>query len=358
MRAVVSVLAGLAILSGQAASSSEDAAQDPSEAEMRAKLDAALGALEIAPLGEVADKQPVGPSAYDFDKMPAMRGDTPDLMQALDDLSPETEDLEGLAESASEDLSRTAGTYAIAEEPTRYSNVRFAVPASVITDRMVGSATDAPKEAMAVAGNPNEEGDVSKTAPVVAATVGPQGELRVKANAGMSNSLAALRQRTLANPIAYPLPIAQAQRSRHGPILSESIHGGTYVPTSEYAEIARMVARMHSVPEQLFFKLVKAESNWNPNAVSRVGALGLAQLMPGTAELLGVDPHDPYQNLEGGARYLSEQYQRFGSWDLALAAYNAGPGAVIQYGGIPPYAETQGYVRKILGTEVAQSTAQ
>ncbi len=71
--------------------------------------------------------------------------------------------------------------------------------------------------------------------------------------------------------------------------------------------------------------------------------------MPDTARHLGVDPTDPQQNLEGGARYLKRQFDRFGSWPLALAAYNAGPEAVEQYGGIPPYAETQGYVQAIWG---------
>ena len=72
--------------------------------------------------------------------------------------------------------------------------------------------------------------------------------------------------------------------------------------------------------------------------------------MPGTAELLGVDPTDPVANLEGGARYLAQQYRDFRRWDHALAAYNAGPEAVRQHGGIPPYAETQDYVRIILGS--------
>ena len=91
-----------------------------------------------------------------------------------------------------------------------------------------------------------------------------------------------------------------------------------------------------------------AESNWDPVIVSHRGAIGLAQLMPGTAEELGVDPWDAYDNLDGGARYLRQQYDRFGTWELALAAYNAGPGAVAKYGGIPPYKETQEYVQKVL----------
>lgn len=116
-----------------------------------------------------------------------------------------------------------------------------------------------------------------------------------------------------------------------------------------YLSSAKAAARRHNVPENLFLRLIQQESAWNKNARSPVGAIGLAQLMPGTARELGVNPNDPHANLEGGARYLSEQYKRFGSWCLALAAYNAGPGAVKKYNGIPPYKETQNYVRKILG---------
>lgn len=118
----------------------------------------------------------------------------------------------------------------------------------------------------------------------------------------------------------------------------------------EYLDMARSAARQHSVPEDLFLRLVQQESNWNPNAKSHKGALGLAQLMPATARALGVDPKKPRQNLEGGARYLAKQYRKFGSWKLALAAYNAGPEAVEKYGGIPPYRETQNYVKKIWGS--------
>ncbi len=118
----------------------------------------------------------------------------------------------------------------------------------------------------------------------------------------------------------------------------------------EYMKLARAAAQKHNIPEDLFLRLVQQESGWNANAKSHKGALGLAQLMPATARNLKVDPLIPQQNLEGGARYLRIQYNRFGSWRLALAAYNAGPQAVLKYGGIPPYRETRNYVKKILGS--------
>lgn len=118
----------------------------------------------------------------------------------------------------------------------------------------------------------------------------------------------------------------------------------------EYLEMARAAARKHGVPEDLFLRLVQQESAWNPTARSHKGALGLAQLMPGTARYLRVDPMDPRENLEGGARYLKKQYETFRSWRLALAAYNAGPNAVKRHGGIPPFKETQNYVRAITGS--------
>jgi len=117
-----------------------------------------------------------------------------------------------------------------------------------------------------------------------------------------------------------------------------------------YLDMARAAARRHQVPEDLFLRLVQQESNWRPKARSHKGALGLAQLMPATARKLRVNPRDPYENLDGGARYLRQQYETFRSWRLALAAYNAGPGAVEKHGGVPPYRETRNYVRKILGS--------
>ncbi|NBR90424.1 MAG: lytic transglycosylase domain-containing protein [Rhodobacteraceae bacterium] len=117
-----------------------------------------------------------------------------------------------------------------------------------------------------------------------------------------------------------------------------------------YLAMAKDAARRHGVPEDLFLRLVHQESGFNSAARSHKGAIGLAQLMPATAAKLGVDPHDPFQNLEGGARYLAQQYKKFGSWRLALAAYNAGPSAVEKHKGVPPYNETRNYVRVILGS--------
>nr|WP_245913088.1 lytic transglycosylase domain-containing protein [Litoreibacter ponti] len=119
---------------------------------------------------------------------------------------------------------------------------------------------------------------------------------------------------------------------------------------SVYLDDAKAAARRHGIPQDLFLALVQQESAWRPGAVSHAGAIGLAQLMPATARKLRVNPRDPKQNLEGGARYLKQMYRKFGSWRLALAAYNAGPGAVEKHGGIPPYRETRNYVRKILGS--------
>lgn len=108
-------------------------------------------------------------------------------------------------------------------------------------------------------------------------------------------------------------------------------------------------AQKNGIPDNIFAALVKQESGGNQGAKSPVGAIGLTQLMPETARALGVDPNNADQNLDGGARYLKQMYDKFGRWDYALAAYNAGPGAVEKYHGIPPYTETQNYVKSILG---------
>jgi soluble lytic murein transglycosylase-like protein len=132
-------------------------------------------------------------------------------------------------------------------------------------------------------------------------------------------------------------------------VIADPARHAAGVPPRYAAKIAELAARFDLSPS-LLEALVWQESRWRENAVSPVGARGLAQLMPGTARYLGVDSRDPFQNLEGGARYLREQLDRFdGDLEKALAAYNAGPGRVERARGIPNISETQNYVAAIMG---------
>jgi|WetSurMetagenome_2_1015567.scaffolds.fasta_scaffold340798_2 soluble lytic murein transglycosylase-like protein len=130
---------------------------------------------------------------------------------------------------------------------------------------------------------------------------------------------------------------------------SEALSAATGAPSAEVQRALATAAEKHGVDPALLSALAATESGFNPSAVSSKGALGLLQLMPGTAARLGVqDAFDPVANADAGAGYLREQLDRFGDVRLALAAYNAGPEAVQRYGTVPPYAETQRFVQRIL----------
>jgi soluble lytic murein transglycosylase-like protein len=119
--------------------------------------------------------------------------------------------------------------------------------------------------------------------------------------------------------------------------------------SSQYDALIEAAAARNGVDPAILHGLIQQESGFDPNSQSGAGAVGLTQLMPGTASSLGVsNPLDPAESIEGGARYLAQMMSRFGGNTTdALAAYNAGPGAVSQYGGVPPYPETQSYVEKV-----------
>jgi soluble lytic murein transglycosylase-like protein len=165
-------------------------------------------------------------------------------------------------------------------------------------------------------------------------------------------------------PAAFASQLASATAATAAPAATTASAGLMATGASElpagtpFASEITAAAKKHGIDPALLAGLVKQESGFNPNAGSPAGARGLTQLMPGTAAGLGVtNVLDPIQSLDGGAKYLRQQLDAFGG-DVtrALAAYNAGPGAVQRYGGVPPYAETQNYVR-IVQANAAQYRA-
>lgn len=156
---------------------------------------------------------------------------------------------------------------------------------------------------------------------------------------------------------AAALAGASAPMATPAPLANTSIAGGD---GGQYDSLVQAAAQRNGIDPALLHGLIQQESGFDPSAGSSAGAQGLCQLMPGTAASLGVsDPLDPIQSIEGGARYLKQQLAAFGGDpQLALAAYNAGPGAVRRYGGVPPYAETQAYVQKVLGYANAYRSSQ
>jgi len=134
-----------------------------------------------------------------------------------------------------------------------------------------------------------------------------------------------------------------------GLIRFSSRPAGPALSPRAYDRLIAQASRLHGIPPALVKAVIHAESAFDPKAVSPKGAMGLMQLMPGTAQALGVaQPFLAEQNVHGGVRYLRALHDKYGSWSHALAAYNAGPGAVDRYAGIPPYTETREYVRRVL----------
>lgn len=163
-------------------------------------------------------------------------------------------------------------------------------------------------------------------------------------SAAVADALASEAGLVLADPDMLPEGLVVPEQA-----VAHTHMSGAAVPLAYQAKVAELSARFDLSPA-LIEALVWQESRWRSGAVSPVGARGLAQLMPGTARDLGVNPNDPFANLEGGARYLRAQMDRFGGdVEKALAAYNAGPGRVIRSGGIPRIRETQLYVSAIMG---------
>lgn len=161
---------------------------------------------------------------------------------------------------------------------------------------------------------------------------------------------------TTGGPVATRVPVApqaSVEPQFTGRVVNDD---GTLAADVPYAELFRSAGAAHGIPPSILAAVAKTESAFDPEAVSHAGATGLMQFMPATAAEMGVDPLDPASAIDGAARYLAQNLRRFGSIELALAAYNAGPGNVQRHDGIPPFAETQAYVPKVLAAAGMDTT--
>ena len=171
------------------------------------------------------------------------------------------------------------------------------------------------------------------------------------AGASATHSPSAAASQVPAGDFAATLQAATMADSSSPTAAPSESAAGAAGDSGEYDSVIEQAAERYGINPAVLHGLIQQESGFDPSAQSSAGASGLTQLMPGTASSMGVaNPLNPTESIEGGARYLSQLMSQFGgNAEDALAAYNAGPGAVQQYGGIPPYAETQSYVSKVLG---------
>ncbi len=194
----------------------------------------------------------------------------------------------------------------------------------------------------------------------------PAGELAVSQRVAQLQALVEQTRQAATGAVPAPPTTAGAAPASSGsPAFAQALQSATAASatpaaaqgssgssqSTPYDALIAQAAQRYGLDPAVLHGLIQQESGFDPNSQSSVGASGLTQLMPGTASSMGVaNPLNPAESIEGGARYLSQMMSKFGGNTTdALAAYNAGPGAVQQYGGVPPYAETQSYVSKVLG---------